>query len=173
MFFELVGVVMAGLAAALFVYAIRRWAPERIPAWLLPAAAGGAMIAAGVSSEYGWYDRMSSQLPEGFVVAQTVQEQSALRPWSYVVPYTGRFIAIDLGTMKTHPDLPDQRITELWFFGRWAPLHRVPVLWDCADARRARLGEGVDFAADGTVKNATWEPVAPDDPVLRAACAGA
>jgi hypothetical protein len=170
MFFELVGTIMAGLAAALFVFAIRRWKPA-IPKWLMPAAAGGAMILAAISSEYGWYGRVSAQLPEGFVVAQTMEEKAPWRPWSYLIPYTGRFIAVDQGMAKTNPNVPGQRIVDLYFFGRWAPLQRLTVLWDCTGNRTATLGEGAEFTESGEIAGVEWQPIPADDPVRAAACA--
>lgn len=170
MFFELVGTIMAGIAAALFIWAIRRWKPG-IPNWVMPVGAGAAMLAAAVSSEYGWYGRIAGQLPESFVVAQRLDERSPLRPWTYLLPYTSRFMAIDRGSMRTHPQFPDQRMVDLYSFGRWAPNQRITVLWDCAGARSAALGEGAVFGADGQVANADWQPIAADDPVFRAACA--
>jgi len=171
MFFELVGTIMAGIATALFVFAIRRWKPEIVPRWLMPVGAGAAMILAAISSEYGWYGRVSGQLPDTFVVAQTMDEKSPLRPWTYLLPYTSRFVAVDQGTAKTHPEVPEQRIVDLYFFGRWAPLQRLTVLWDCSGARTATLGEGAEFMADGQVANVDWQPIRADDPVFRAACA--
>lgn len=172
MFFELIGTVMAGIAAAMLVWAIRRWKPQ-VPAWLMPAGAGAAMIAAAISSEYGWYGRMAGQLPDGFVVAQTVEETAPWRPWSYLLPYTGRFIAVDQATMRTSPEDPGQRMVDLYFFGRWAPLQKLTVLWDCSGNRTATIGNGAAFDADGKVAGAEWQPIAADDPVRMAACAGA
>jgi hypothetical protein len=171
MFFELVGTVMAGLAAALLVWAVRRWKPG-VPAWLIPTAAGGAMIAAAVSSEYGWYSRMSGQLPDGFVVAQRIDDPDPWRPWTYVIPYTSRFVAVDQGTTRTDPGDPSQRMVDLYFFGRWAPLQKLTVLWDCAGNRTATLGDGATFTEDGQI-DADWQPIAADDPVRAAACTGA
>jgi len=170
MFFELVGTVMAGLAAGLLVFAVRRFAPERLPKWLIPAAAGGAMIAAAVSSEYGWYGRTTDRLPEGFVVAQSVEESSFYRPWTYAVPLKARFVAVDRAGAKTHPDFPGQRIVDLYFYGRWQPVQSIPVLFDCAGDRSVVIAGGTEFGPDGAVSDPQWEAMPPDDPVLEAAC---
>ena len=170
MLLELVGTVLAGLAAGMLVWALRSWKPHRVPKWALPVVAGAAMILATISSEYGWFGRVSAQLPESFVVAQTVEESSFLRPWTYLAPYISRFVAVDRGTAKTHPDAPGQRIVDLHFFGRWTPYRRVGVLWDCTGHRTAALGEGVEFGEGGAVAGVDWQPIAPDDPVFVAAC---
>jgi hypothetical protein len=172
MFFELIGTIMAGIAAALFVWAIRRWKPA-VPSWLVPASAGAAMIAAAVSSEYGWYGRVSAQLPDHFVVARTVEGQAPWRPWSYVVPNVERFVAIDKSSLRKSPQDPAQRMVDLYFFGRWAPLQKLTVLWDCTGNRTATVVEGAAFAEDGSVTGVDWQPIPADDPVRVAACAEA
>jgi hypothetical protein len=172
MFFELVGTVLAGLAAALLVFAVRRFAPDRVPKWLMPVSAGAAMILATISSEYGWFGRVSGQLPEGFTVAETVEESAVYRPWTYLVPLTSRFIAVDHAGARTNPDFPGQRIVDLYFFGRWQPVQSIPVLFDCDGNRSVVLAEGTEFGSDGAIANPAWEDMPSDDPVLRAACAG-
>lgn len=172
MFLEFMGVVFAGAAAALVVYAANRALGGRLPRWLMPVAAGAAMIVATVSLEYTWYGRTAAALPEGLVVAETVEERALYRPWTYLVPYTDRFVALDRASVQTNPDRPAERIADLYFFGRWAPLRQVPVLFDCAAGRRAPLVEGVEFAPDGSVRGAAWTAPRADDPLLAAACAG-
>lgn len=170
MFFELVGTLLAGVAAGLGVWALNRLFKGRLPGWLAPVAAGGAMLVAAISSEYGWYDRTVTNLPEGLIVADTVEEQSYYRPWTYVVPFVSRFVAVDQASIRRHPDHPDQLIANLVFYGRWARIAQVPVLFDCAASRRADLMDGVDFAQDGTIKDAAWRSLKRSDPVLVTAC---
>jgi hypothetical protein len=172
MFFELIGVIVAGVAAGILVWAIARTARGRVPSWLAPVAAGAAMLAATISMEYGWYNRTERTLPDTMVVAQSVEEATFWRPWTYLAPLTTRFVAIDSASLRTHPGQPGQRIVDLTFYGRWARIARVPVLFDCAEARRADIADGVEFGADGAVVGATWVEVAQDDPVLRTACEG-
>ncbi|GAD57223.1 hypothetical protein [Limimaricola cinnabarinus] len=173
MFLELLGVVLAGVTGALVVYAANRATGGRLPRWLMPAVAGLAMIAATISLEYSWYGRTVAALPEGIVVADKVEERAAFRPWTYLVPYVDRFVAVDRTSLRTNPDRPDERIATMYFFGRWAPLRRVPVAFDCAGNRRAALVEGADIGTDGAIEGADWTQAPPDDPLLLVACAGA
>jgi hypothetical protein len=170
MFFELMGTVLAGLAAALLVFAVRRFAPNMLPKWLIPAAAGVAMIAATISNEYGWYNRAASTMPPGFVVAKSISDPSPFRPWTYVVPLTNRYVAVDQNSVRTNAAAPEKRIVELYFYGRWAAITNVPVIFDCAEGRTANLIDGVEFDADGMVANADWSNIAKDDPVFQTAC---
>lgn len=171
MFFELIGTIVAGVVAALFVWALNRTLKGRLPQWFMPLAAGAAMLVATISSEYGWFTRMQSNMPEGFVVAETVQESQFYRPWTYAKPFVSRFVAVDQATMRTHPDHPDQRIVDLVIYGRWARTAKIPALFDCAANARADLVDGVDFGADGEVLNPEWQPMDADAPLILAACA--
>lgn len=171
MFFELIGTLAAGAVAALLVWAVNRTLKGRLPKWLMPVAAGAAMLLATISSEYGWYARTQANMPEGLVVAETIEEKVFYRPWTYARPYVSRFVAVDQATMRTHPDQPDQRIVDLVFYGRWARTAKVPVLFDCAAGRRADIIDGVEFGANGEVINVVWLDVPEDDlKIMKAAC---
>lgn len=171
MIFELIGTILAGVAAALLVWAVNRTLKGRLPSWLIPVSAGAAMLAATISSEYGWYARTAATLPEGMIVAQTVEETAFYRPWTYLRPFTSRFVAADPLAARTHPDHPDQRIVDLVFYGRWARIAKVPMLFDCAGNRRADIVDGIEFGEGGAVLDARWRAVPPGDPVQDAACA--
>ena len=171
MFFELIGTILAGVAAALLVWALNRTLKGRLPKWLIPVSAGLAMIAATVSSEYSWYDRTVATMPQGMVVAQTIEQQTFYRPWTYAKPFVARYVAVDQISTRTHPDHPEQRIVDLVFYGRWTRTAKVPMLFDCAENQRADVVDGISFGDDGTVLNAQWIPLAETDPLLRTACA--
>ncbi|SFP41372.1 hypothetical protein [Tranquillimonas alkanivorans] len=172
MFLELLGVIFAGASGALVVFAANRATGGRLPRWLMPAVAGLAMIAATISLEYTWYSRTVAALPEGLVIADTVEERAIYRPWTYLAPYTDRFVALDRTSVQTNPDRPGERIANLYFFGRWAPLRQVPVAFDCTRNRRAPLVEGAGIAPDGHIEGAGWMQAPADDPLLAAACTG-
>ncbi|GFE62931.1 hypothetical protein [Litoreibacter roseus] len=170
MFYELIGVFVAGAVAALLFWALNRTLKGILPSWLMPVCAGAAMLAATISGEYGWFSRTTANLPEGIEVAQTVEETVFYRPWTYVKPFVTRFVAVDRATMKTHPASPEQRMVDLLFYGRWSPLIKAPVLFDCAAGRRADLIDGVEFSSDGQVSDPDWIAVGTTDPILQTAC---
>ncbi len=173
-FLELIATIFAGMAAAGMMLAIRhlvaRTTGRQLAGWFIPVAAGAAMLAATISSEYGWYKRTSSALPEGFEVIETVYSKKAYRPWTYVWPYVERFAALDTAGIKRNDALPTQRLADVYLYGRWAPLNRMTVLADCALFRRAALMDAIEFSDDGSVDGAEWLTVAEDDPLMLAIC---
>ena len=172
MLLELLAVVFAGLAGG-GVASLARRAASALPGWLVPVAAGGAMLAVAVSLEYAWFDRTRGALPPRVEVALTHESRAPWRPWTYLAPFVDRFVAVDEGSILTHEAAPDRRIADVLAFGRWTPPRRVRAVFDCASGRRADLLDGVALGPDGTIENAAWHDTGLDDPVTRLACAGA
>lgn len=170
MFVELIATVFAGIACAGLAMLLNIITGRRLPKWVMPVAAGAGMIGMTISNEYTWFGRTAERLPDGVEIAMTVDEQSWLRPWTQVRPYTKRFAAVDTGTARRNEKLPDQRMADIYFFGRWSPVNQAPMLFDCAAARSALLIDGADFASDGRVANADWQAVPADDPILTLVC---
>ena len=170
MFIELIATVFAGLACAGLAMALNMLTGRRLPRWVMPIAAGAGMLATTISNEYTWFARTAERLPPGVEVAVTVEERSWLRPWTRLRPYTKRFVAVDTGTARSHETLPDQRMADLYFFGRWSPVNQAPILFDCGAGRSANLIDGAEFAADGTVVNADWQQLPEGDPILELVC---
>lgn len=170
MFLELIATVFAGIAMAGVVMLATRLTGGKLPKWLTLAGAAGAMISMTIFMEYSWYGRTTESLPDGVEVAHVIENRSLYRPWTYLVPYVERFVAVDTTSLQRHPDIADQRMAELYFFGRWSALQRAPVLVDCTGFRRATLIDGMMFDASGEVSDAPWILVGENDPVLVAVC---
>ncbi|WP_372884661.1 hypothetical protein [Shimia sp.] len=170
MFLELIATVFAGLAAAGIVLGLNKGLKGRLPKWSLPVAAGAAMLASTISSEYSWFPRTKSSLPEGLEIVQTVDGSAFYRPWTLLKPFTERFAALDTVSISSHAAQPDMQMADLYFYGRWAPVSKLAVLADCATGRRAALADAIKFHDDGTVSGAEW--VRPDagDPILTKIC---
>lgn len=170
MFIELIATVFAGLACAGVVLLLDFTVGRRLPKWLIPIAAGAGMIGMTISNEYTWFARTAERLPDGVEVAMTVEEDSWMRPWTQLWPYTKRFVAVDMATARTNENLPDQRLADLYFFGRWSPVNQTPTIFDCAAARSALLIDGATFAQDGSIVDADWQAMPVDDPILKTVC---
>ncbi|MCB1330902.1 MAG: hypothetical protein KDK28_16320 [Maritimibacter sp.] len=170
MFWELIATIVAGVAAAGVVLALGKLLRGRLPKWLMPVAAGAAMIAMAIYNEYGWFPRTQAGFPEGLTIVETVESRAWYRPWTYVTPFVERFVAVDTVTVRSHAAQPDQRLADVYLFGRWAPVHKLPVLADCAGWRRAALADGIGFEDDGSVTGADWVRPPEDDAILTALC---
>ena len=55
MFLELLAVIIAGFAGAGVMMLVAKLAGNRLPRWLVPVAAGAAMLGTTISSEYSWF----------------------------------------------------------------------------------------------------------------------
>ncbi len=163
MFLELIAVIVAGLAGAGAMMLLAHMSGGRLPKWLVPVGAGAAMLAAAISSEYGWYDRTANALPEGLEVAQTRPSKALWRPWTYAIPMIDGFVAVDRANLRPNSQRDDLFMADLYFYGRWKPVQAVEVIVDCAQGRRAdpALGDG---------SPPVWRDVGQNDPVVKTVC---
>lgn len=163
MFLELIGVIVAGIAGAGVMLAIVRLTGGRLPKWVIPVAAGAAMLGTTISSEYSWFSRVSGNLPDGVSVVQTVESTALYRPWTYVVPYVNRFVALDETNLLTNADQPDLKMANLYLYGRWKPVQSVQVMVNCTTGQRANPALGDDSPP-------VWRDAEPEDPIVRGVC---
>ena len=172
MMIEVLAAFVSAVAAAGVAMALRAMTRGRLPGWIVPAAAGAGMIGFAVWSEYDWEPRARAGLPPGFVVAEAVETRSPLRPWTYVAPLVTRMVVVDLSATRRHPAAPDLALTRVVGLARWEPNREWRVVLDCARDLRVNVTEGIAVSDAGELTGGDWSPVAPDDPVLRAACDG-
>ncbi|MBO9446116.1 hypothetical protein [Ruegeria sp. R14_0] len=170
MFLELIGTIFAGFAFAGIVMVLNKLTGGRLPRWMTPVAAGLGMIGVTIASEYSWYDRTRDALPEGMAVIQEVESRAFYRPWTYALPFVDRFAAIDASSVRKNDQVPEQRLVDLYLFGRWAPVSKLPVAVNCESFSRANLIDGAEFADNGRLLNADWIDVAANDPIVEATC---
>lgn len=173
---DLISMLAAGILAACVAFAFghfwRRTSGRRLPKWVLPAAAGAAMIGYSIWNEYSWYGRVTRALPETVAVVHTVEESAPWRPWTYIAPMKSRFLAIDRAErhrLAANDDLVTARILAVQ---RWTPMRSVPVVFDCAAGARADLVGGAAMDEAGILTGAEWIPVGLTDEGLKAACNG-
>lgn len=172
MFFELVATLVAGVGAAGVVMLLNRITGGRLPRWAMPIGAGAAMIGMAIWNEYTWFDRTVATLPDGVEVISTIENRSFYRPWTYVVPFVQRFAAVDAAAVRRHEAAPDMRVTSMVLMSRWSQPLQLPVVYDCAENRRAGGDVPFELGDDGTVTASNWQDVAPDDTALQAVCDG-
>ncbi|MFD2173819.1 hypothetical protein [Rhodobacter lacus] len=164
---DFITMIAAGLLAGLMVFVVRhatrKLSGRALPKWLMPAAAGFAMLGVTIWAEYAWFADARARLPEGAVVVQSNADTAVWRPWTYLWPVTTRFVAIDTRA-ATRPE-PDIVAVNLYLVARWQPVQPVSVAYDCAGQRQAILGAG-------GLAGANWMAAGADDPGRQAACAG-
>lgn len=170
MFLELIAAIIAGAAGAGVVLLANRLMGGRLPRWLMPVAAGAAILLFAIRMEYSWFNRTIADFPESVVVTETHQARGFWRPWTYIFPLTDRFVAVDTAALRLNPDVPDQRMADFLFFGRWQPARTMPMVVDCAARRGAPLGESVTFESSGAVAEAQWAPIPEGDAAFEAIC---
>lgn len=167
---ELIAAIVAAIALAGLAHLARRLSGGRLPRWLVPFAGGLGLIGFTIWSEYDWFGRVSAELPQGVVVAWTDSSGSPLRPWTYLVPMTGRFVAIDTREMARHPANADLRMAHIYSFARWKPTEDAMMVFDCAAGRQIMLTDKITITDEGTLSGADWVVAGPEDGFQQAAC---
>ncbi|WP_424940684.1 hypothetical protein [Aliiroseovarius sp. S253] len=170
MFYEMVATLVSGFAGAGVVLLLNKISGGRLPKWAMPVGAGLAMIITTIANEYAWYERTRATLPEGMEVVQTVENKAMYRPWTYVKPFTERFIALDEASLRTHEARPAMRLVDVYFFGRWSAPEKMVMLTDCDAGKRAPLIDGVSFDADGEISGVDWFAPGEGDSLVTAIC---
>jgi hypothetical protein len=170
MYVDIITIIAAGFAAAGVVMILNRLIGGRLPRWAIPAGAGAGMILMSLTNEYRWYPRTLELLPAGFKVISTADHSAVYSPWTYVVPYVDRFVAVDLDGVQRNEGQPDLRLSRVIFFTRWEPVRVLPVVFDCAQGRSALLDAEKVFNDDGTVRVARWDQTGQDDPATTLVC---
>jgi hypothetical protein len=170
---EILAAVTAAFAMAGFALLARMLTRQRLPTWIVPAAAGLGMIGYAIWSEYSWYPRSVAALPPGVAVLRAEASPSGLRPWTLVAPVTLRFVALDLRAGTQHPANAGLRMVPVYAFVRWQPVEDRAMVFDCAGGVQVVLQKGMEITPEGALVGATWvTPEAGQDDLLTAACQG-
>ena len=169
MIYEFLAALVAAVGGAGIVLMLRKLFPA-LPNWAMPFGAAFALIGTTVWLEYDWFNRVSGKLPAGFEVVWKDETPQGLRPWSFAVPLTTRFLAMDTTKLAPHPANPQLRLARVYNFDRWKPVEDGYLAVDCAGLRRVAIVEGVEITAEGVLTGAEWQPADASDPVTRAAC---
>lgn len=161
---QILGVVAVAILAAAVTYAGGHLARRLDWPWsraVMPFTIAAAMIGFTIWNDYAWYPRLQSQLPDTVEVLGTGTGLQAMRPWSFLVPVTTRFTAIDRAGLTRRGQTATGNVL-LVERGQMTRLVRME--FDCA-AGRQRL-----VAADG--RGPDWGRADEDDPAFQVACRG-
>ncbi len=169
--FNYIGTFLVGGTVALLLWAVVRTFKLRLASWVYPATIGATMIVFQIYNDYTWFDRTAGDLPPRIVVTDTYEGRSLLKIWTYALPVVDRFRALDRGSIKRNPAVPDLVIADVILVTRFQPTFTATQIFDCAANRRADAHTGITFDAEGRPENAEWVEVAADDALIAAACA--
>ncbi|MGB0497463.1 MAG: hypothetical protein ACPGID_03915 [Rubricella sp.] len=171
MLYEFIAVIAAGFLGGGVALVLRTILRGLAPRWLTPVFAGLAMIFTTTVLEYGWADRTEAAMPEGFEVISRIESQAWYKPWTYAFPTIHRLMAVNSGGALRNPAAPDLVISDILLYQRFTGPRLVPVLVDCAGARRADISDGITFDEEGQPRgDLTWFPMEEGEPLLAALC---
>jgi hypothetical protein len=167
---EFLGALVAAIAFGGIGLVARSLSGWRLPKWIVPFAAALGLIGTTIFLEYGWFSRIKAALPPGFEVVDSATRPSALRPWTYVLPITMSFTALQHDKTIKSPAQPSLRIVLLHDFARWQNRKERLMAVDCAANRQALMVTGAEISDDGTLTGAEWTVVPEGDTLQQAAC---
>lgn len=170
MLFHFLGAFAAAVAAAGSIWLFFRTLRRPTPRWLMPLAAGAALLGFAAWSEYTWESRTIAALPAQVVIAKRYSSADWFSPWTYVLPRVDRMTAVDRAMVRRNPAHPDIVLVEVLLLSRLEQVGRSPQVFDCARPRRAELRRDQPFDRDGMPVDVRWEELPRDDPLLQAAC---
>ena len=167
---ELIAAIVAAIACAGIAMILRKLSRNRLPAWIMPAAAALGLISYTAWSEYSWYGRLAGALPEGVAVVWADDRPQALRPWTMIAPLVTRFVALDTREMLVHPGNADLILANAYGFARWRGVEQWTVAVDCAGQRSVRMTTEMKITDAGVLEGGEWEPLLPEDQTGVVAC---
>lgn len=168
---HLVATLAAGICAAGVIYLLYRLIGRKPAGYLMPTAAGVAMIGFTIWSEYSWASRTVNELPDYVVVVKEFPNRAAWRPWTYVIPQIDRFIAVDTSKIRRNERLPGYVLAEVLFVERRSPTAATQQLFDCSNARRTDVDPSKGFDDDGLPLDQNWTPIEADSAIYKTVCA--
>lgn len=167
---HLIAVFAAGLSVAGLVLLAYRVRGQKPPRYLIPLAAGLAMLGYGVWADYSWASRTIAELPGHVKVVKRIAAPSPWKPWTYLVPQVDRFVAVDTSEVRRNDKLPGLVLAELILVARLEATVTTTQLFDCPKARRTDVIASEGFTEDGMPKNPDWEPLDPADELYAQIC---
>lgn len=170
MLFNLIGTFIIGIAAAGSIMLTFRVLCRPAPRWLIPAAAGVAMLSYHLWNEYTWFDRTSSALPEQVTVAERYPYQNVLQPWTLIAPRINRFTAVDRSSIRRNEQAPGYVMAEVFLVTRLDRTAKITQIYNCSEALRADVGASSNVDERGLPLEADWIASEADDALFQLVC---
>lgn len=167
MLLEFIATISAGAGAAGLTLAAQKLTRGALPKWVMPTAAGAAMLGFSIWNDYTWFARSVASNGGDQVIATTVDARQIWRPWTYLKPVTTRYIALD----KAGAEIDGATVlTNMSLVARRENSAIIPAAFDCLLSRRADLIGVTRGPMAEMLAQAKWIMLDASDPVLRAAC---
>lgn len=171
MIFHLLATFMIGVLAASLAFVVFRAGRGRVPRFVIPFAAGLAMIGYNVWNEVTWLDRTVGVMPKQFAVIAKGQPASSLfAPWTYVVPRIDSFRVVDKASLAPHPKRDGLVLAQMHDVARYEAVRKSSWIVDCARGQMAEITGSTTFDADGVPDNVTWAKVPAGNTIIGEAC---
>ncbi|MGB0671098.1 MAG: hypothetical protein ACPGNT_06340 [Rhodospirillales bacterium] len=170
MFYTLIATFAAGFVVGGVLLIAFKTLRIQAPKFIVPTAAGLAMILFGIWNEYTWFDRTVDGLPTDIIVVDEIRTESRWQPWTWLFPRVDRFVALD--TTKTLRNEQSSRyaMVEAILMDRWDGVIRVYKIIDCETGLQALVDPGLKFDDSGLPANPDWQPLKGADRVRDAIC---
>ncbi len=170
MLIHLLATFSAGICAAGVILLFYRLRGRKSPRYLIPLAAGLAMLAYNLWDEYSWGPRTIASLPAQIEVVETFGTSAAWKPWTYLFPQTERFISVDRSKLRRNEKLPGYVLAEVILVNRRSPTVVTQQLFDCPNARRTDFMASGGVDENGLPLEQNWTAVEADSPLFKAVC---
>ncbi len=171
--FQLVATLMIGVLAASVTFILYRISPRFFPRVIIPFAAAIAMIAYNIWHETTWYARTSTVLTEEFVLLGKGEPvKSLMSPWTFVVPRTDNFFALDKRTIQPLPNSDGRYLVQVLDVGRFYPAKRTSRIVDCTTREQAMIDAATKFDADGLPADLKWTKITAGNRLADEVCPG-
>ena len=174
MYVEILSAVALAFGVAGTILIVFRLFGRKPPKFLIPAAAGIAMLVFTAWSDSTWYER-TSQLVEakGLTIIKALEGQSLLSPWSLVKPRVDQFVAINTAEIQTNDKHPNVFLFKTYFMKRHEQTLEVTVMVDCNTGKRFDIAPNTTFGEDGMPVGGEWLRLDKSDTLLKTICSGA
>ncbi len=170
MLFNLIGTFIVGIAAAGSVMLTSLLLRRPSPRWLLPTAAGAAMLGFHLWNEYTWFDRTATALPDHVVVARSYTYETPFQPWTLLMPRINRFSALDRASIRRNDQAPDYVMADIFLVTRLAETAKVTQIYDCVQAKRTEVSASMSVDERGLPVDATWTSSKADERLFELVC---
>lgn len=173
MIYEFIATLSAGFALAGIALVIRHLAKlvfkKNLPKWIIPLFAAIGIFGFQIHQEYNWYKQTAQQLPKGTEVIKSIETSTWYRPWTYLKPYTVRFMALDTANVAANSKHPNIKLANLYLFERRLSTKQIPQIIDCKNNKRADYTQTMDLTSL-EVNKLSWQPLKKDDKLLTLVC---